>query len=253
MALAALAVTGCAHNDVLVFGTDTKLALDVETGVAQGESPSITIGYKRKEAVWMPLIVNANGSNVIPCAKDSAGRCKGASQNWPMDDAKYRSTLRKYRGDGSIESEQADGYSVFASLGATVKGNASSSNPSAGASVGIAQFFATGNAAVNLTRNEALVTALKIDSAGADAQASAVVAAAGGDPAVLQQVAGVKSEVDQAVDCFTRKGGEAVAAKVKAANAGDPDIDNLTADNVRQNLIVNTRLRSRVTEACKSL
>lgn len=246
------ALAGCAHNDVLVFGTDTKLALDIETGVAQGESPSITIGYKRKEAVWMPLIVNGADTRLKPCAAKN-GVCVDTPPPLPMDDLKYKSTLTGYRADGTKISEQTDAYSVFASLGATVKGNASATNPSAGAAVGIAQFFATGNAAVNITRNEALVTALKIDSAGAEAQANAVAAATGGDPTVTAAAKAVLDEANQAVDCLSRKGSEKVIAQVKTQYPTEPDADGLATEDRMKLLRGNRRLLSRTTEACKAI
>jgi len=178
LALLALAVTGlvgCAHNDVLVFGTDTKMGLDIETAATQGASPSITIGYKRKEAVWMPLVVNGQGSDVAACSPSQVTRtplraaktCRDASSGVARDDILYQSQGP----DG-----ERDAYSVFASLGARIEGDGRDTK----ASMGIAQFFATGGAAINLTRNEALVTALKIESeGGAKAQAEAVRAASG--------------------------------------------------------------------------
>ena len=54
-----LCMSGCStpdHTNTLIFGTNTKVGLDVScetTGV-----PSISVGYKRQEAVWMPLLAN---------------------------------------------------------------------------------------------------------------------------------------------------------------------------------------------------
>src|SRR5437899_4879752 len=66
VAACAFAAAGCTtlrHNDVLIFGTDTKLAVDVSAAPTSGGAPEITIGYKRQEAVWMPLVVNGNSIN----------------------------------------------------------------------------------------------------------------------------------------------------------------------------------------------
>ena len=183
----ALALGGCAHNDVLVFGTDTKVAIDVETAATQGGSPSITIGYKRKEAVWMPLLVNAKDSKIVPCEKDSHGACTpGSGGPWTAEDAKYKSTDTTSQ-NGKTET-RSDAYSVFASIGADIKGGATAETDANGkpktgatAGVGVAQFFATGIAAINLTNNPALVTALKVESSqGAEAQSKAVQSVATG-------------------------------------------------------------------------
>jgi hypothetical protein len=170
ISLALMSLTACAHNDVLVFGTDTKLGVDVETSAAQGASPSVTIGYKRKEAVWMPLFVNGKDSRYALCSKaEDQPKCTIPAGTAPAfsADVKYQST----QPDGS-----KDAYSVFASLGANIQGSAAKPN----ASVGLAQFFATGGAAINISKNAALMTALKVESAqGAEAQADAIVAATG--------------------------------------------------------------------------
>jgi hypothetical protein len=182
-AAAGVSLAGCAHNDVLVFGTDTKFALDVEGSATEGGSPSITVGYKRKEAVWMPLVVNAKDSVIArPCTGNGNRVSCGVAapnngQGWDPDSAKYKSTITTYKDDGITKaSEQTDTYSVFASLGAQFNGSTQGTNLTAGG--GIAQFFATGNAAVNISQNKALVTALKVSDPGSSqAQANAVKAA----------------------------------------------------------------------------
>lgn len=178
-ASAALALAGCAHNDVLVFGTHTQLALDVQSASVQGGSPAITVGYKRTEAVWMPLVVNGKDSSVVgPCTKDPAsGKCRApVGDEWVPEAAKYQSREVIEPTDGKPKVTRSDAYSVFASLGATFNTSAGSSDQAQG---GIAQFFATGNAATSIAENPALVTALKVESGqGAEAQAKAVQAAA---------------------------------------------------------------------------
>jgi hypothetical protein len=177
-ALAAVALTGCAHNDVLVFGTSTTIGLNVQTASTQGAAPSIVLGYEREEAVWMPLLVNARESVLPLCPVGSPNTC--GSGRYPLDQAMYRSTIMDASGQRVV---QTDAYSVFASLGAHFNGRATT-NTGAEAGGGLAQFFATGNAAVNISANEALVTALKVSSAGAsEAQARAVEAASGNETA----------------------------------------------------------------------
>lgn len=173
-ALGAVALTGaCAHNDVLVFGTSTTIGLNVETASTNGAAPSIVLGYEREEAVWMPLLANGRDSNISPCTSNDRTVC--TPSGYPLEDAMYQSTIRDPSGQRVV---QTDSYSVFASLGANFNGRASGANgvESGG---GLAQFFATGNAAVNISQNEALVTALKVGSpASSQAQANAVAAAA---------------------------------------------------------------------------
>lgn len=181
-ALGAVALTGaCAHNDVLVFGTSTTIGLNVETTSPTGAAPSIVLGYEREEAVWMPLIVN--GQNSVPlCEEVVDTRCVDGET--PVANAMYRSEIDQ--GGGRVSR---DAYSVFASLGARFNGGASSQN-GATAGGGLAQFFATGNAALNISANEALMTTLKIESPeGARAQADAVSAAASNGTALSVQSA----------------------------------------------------------------
>lgn len=62
--ICAVVVSGCVlradhpHNDVLLFGTTTKIGVDVEAPVQNAGIPEFTVGYKRKEGVWMPLKPN---------------------------------------------------------------------------------------------------------------------------------------------------------------------------------------------------
>ena len=62
------------HTNVLVFGTNTKLALDLSQDATSGIG--ITLGYKRLEAVWMPLLPNqasktGSGLQPSPCRTGS--------------------------------------------------------------------------------------------------------------------------------------------------------------------------------------
>lgn len=64
--------SGCAlpHSDVMLFGTDSQVALDVSANPEQGNTPHVTIGYKRREFVWMPLLANAIHSKLAPFLRD---------------------------------------------------------------------------------------------------------------------------------------------------------------------------------------
>lgn len=177
-----LTLTGCAsspHNDVLIFGTETTLALDVGASAASGGSPEITVGYKRKEAVWMPLLANAKDAKATP----PAGQL--------------------YKGKGDKPNNE-DAYSVFASFGAQLEGKAG------GAKVGLAQFFATGIAAQKLASNPASVLALTVKSdvqGAADADAVAAVAGDSAGTALGKKILEDElTEVDKVLECMSRKG-----------------------------------------------
>lgn len=193
-ALGAVALTGaCAHNDVLVFGTSTTIGLNVETASTNGAAPSIVLGYEREEAVWMPLLANGRDSNISPCTSNDRTVC--TPSGYPLEDAMYRSEITR---DGRTNR---DAYSVFASLGARFNGSANTNN-GVNAGGGLAQFFATGNAALNISANEALVTALKVENPeGAAAQAAAVRSAAGETVDVNALLAADVSAIDQLETC----------------------------------------------------
>lgn len=53
------------HSDVMVFGTQTSLGVDISTSPEQASIPSFIVGYKRREFVWMPLFINGLDSNLL--------------------------------------------------------------------------------------------------------------------------------------------------------------------------------------------
>lgn len=151
-----LASAGCSstprHSNTLMFGTSTRVALDVSqepTG-----SVGFTLGYKRHEAVWMPLLANKNESgDLIPA--DCAG------QGCPM----FQGTAGN---GGAAGSGAVDTYSVLATFSGSASAAADSpkvpsdgaspeSRPAARAGGGIAQYFATGLAARLLAARGAAV------------------------------------------------------------------------------------------------
>jgi len=140
-AVLALTLSGCAftpHNNVMVFATSTKTAVDVSqepTGTL-----SATIGYKRLEAVWMPLLANqavpGGKSDAVvpaPCAADSNAEMPSGQQSCPM-----------FRG---LEGDKVDTYSVLGTFSGQASGVAGGATPGVEARGQIAQFFATGLAA----------------------------------------------------------------------------------------------------------
>ncbi|SNY58591.1 hypothetical protein SAMN06297280_3442 [Arsukibacterium tuosuense] len=146
MLVFSVAIAGCSsmpeHSNTLVFGTSTKFAIDLSTS-STTQTPELTVGYKRTEAVWLPLLANLKSSNGELIPND----CSGAT-------CLFNST------------ETRDAYSVLASFGAEFggegktnvtpqpsnTGGAPSIDGSSKASGGIAQYFATGLAAQLLAK-----------------------------------------------------------------------------------------------------
>ena len=126
-----LFTTGCAHNNAMFFGTNTAVGLDARADPAAGGTPTVSIGYKRQEAVWMPLMANqANeAGKIVP------GPC--ADQKTTNPDCHFQGT------------EAKDTYSVLASFG-TEAGASAGTGPEA--RLEIAQYFATGWAARQLAK-----------------------------------------------------------------------------------------------------
>lgn len=150
---------GCAqqpHNNVLIFGTDTKFALDVSSSAAQGGAPEVTLGYKRREAVWLPL-----SNNEYECEnKDEEAisyRCDVTATT-----VKFTGASEGINEELGGKEKEEDAYSVFASFGADFGGEADATGSKA--SGGLAQFFATGIAAQRLGANPQVTTALAVKS-----------------------------------------------------------------------------------------
>jgi hypothetical protein len=113
------------HNDVLIFGTNTKVAFDISADPANAGTPSFTLGYKRQELALVPL--KANGTLL------KEGETIGDT-----------AVGRKYIGEDG--TNRKDAYSVFASFG-------SEFSSGTGNKAALSQFFATGIAAQNLGKN----------------------------------------------------------------------------------------------------
>jgi hypothetical protein len=130
---AALLLGGCVqatrHSNTMVFGTNTVFGIDA--GQNPAGVPSVTVGYRRQEAVIMPLVANTrdNGHYQQPC--DITG-----SADLPT--AGVHPCVLVGRKGNSIDT-----YSVLASFGAEFGGNGMQGT----ASGGLAQYFATGLAA----------------------------------------------------------------------------------------------------------
>ena len=167
-AFVASMLSGCqtVTDDKLLFVTDTKVALDV-SGDPTGQS-SFTLGYKRKEAILLPLASGAAGMPTHLCVKSGATLYCEAVADQPNRgshvcvDAKDPSkanavsdnkkllcdTTANVRGNlyaASVDGPRTiDAYSVMASFGLD----------SSFGGAKVAQFIATGIAAQNLTKKE---------------------------------------------------------------------------------------------------
>lgn len=141
-------LSGCAtpkHSNTLIFRrkhTNTKFALDVS--VDSTGQPSITVGYKRQEAVWMPLLANKDKEGTPAECRD-------------IKDCPYL-YIDLYIGK---EDNTQDTYSVLASFGANFSGEATSPT-GAKAGGGLAQYFATGLAARKLAGNNKIAETLSV-------------------------------------------------------------------------------------------
>jgi hypothetical protein len=156
---ASAVLCGCTtpkHTDLLVFGTNTQFGIDVGTNASS--TTSLTIGFKRQEAVLMPLLANGQDSLYAP-------KPASAIQIDP-----------KYLGQDS-PAAKSDTYSVLAVFGATGSADTTST-----AHVGIAQYFATGLAA----RTLAIAGGSLVNTGNGAAEASKVTATAAAklDPAL---------------------------------------------------------------------
>ena len=141
LGISAIILAGCGtpkHTNTLLFVTSTKFALDASaspTGI-----PNVTVGYKREEGVWMPLLANQASGVPATCTASTPG-CV-------------------FQGKEDADGGKTDTYSVLASFGATFGGGADTTTPASGApsatakaTGGLAQFFATGIAAQKLAES----------------------------------------------------------------------------------------------------
>lgn len=158
---AGLAGCGTAGNQVLVFGTDTKVALDV-SGDPTGQ-PSFTLGYKRREAVWLPLAAGHSMTHRCIVGLDENLACTATDQlilathicvmppvgtppNATVGDKQMlclSSVVLAAEFVAKKNGNQEDAYSIITNFGLE----------SSGSGAKIAQYLATGFAARTLAEN----------------------------------------------------------------------------------------------------
>lgn len=190
------------HTNTLVFGTTTRLALDVSQDPTA--SVGVTLGYKRQEAVWMPLLPNQPVSN--PQAQDSKLQpitC-GNRTRTEYDVPKSVQETECEMFIGTDKDRNRDTYSVLASFGANAGGSAQSGSVNGNGQ--IAQYFATG-----------LAARLLAQSGGAG-----LVNTSGPSPQATVQAELAKSRLEQLLGKLSKDGISVDAAQVTAAFAKAP-------------------------------
>lgn len=224
VALAAL--TGCAmprHQDAVFFGTDTKVAFDVGVQPENGNTPSLTLGYKRREFVYMPLaeygpapqlgvieavlagdfIRDGKASDDPLAPSTSTYDQSGASiETKPGVDADGNPIGNRHKYVGEADDQKKDSYSVFATFGGNFNGGTE------GGGANIKQVFATGIAAqIASTRGEEFVSNAAAEAskqkAVADAKKAELEAKrleAAYSPAAFSKREELKLKIDQLSD-----------------------------------------------------
>lgn len=228
------------HNDVLIFGTTTKLGVDVSAPVQNGAVPEFTLGYKRLEAVWMPLKPQAETNTVTETVTLPGGQTgrearikphtrtlttaqvvqRGDVPNHDLVRDKYVSLSSGVSPEKGGRALELDTYSVFASLGA--KGGLGFNS----ASGNLAQFFATGIAAQRLGTNPSINEALNAKAPEAAAKQAAAESAtvkalldAGATPEDASRLASTTDATRTLVDAEVLK----ATGCVQAWNGTPPD------------------------------
>lgn len=206
-ALISMLLVGCEtprHSNTLIFGTSTKVAIDAsqEPSGALG----LTLGYKRNEAVWMPLIANeANAENKLVPQKCAVGNA---------DCLKFQGETGT--GGGAASTGAKDTYSVLA----TFSGNVATTAQNPQAKGAVAQYFATGIAARLLAEKGG--AALVNTAAPPAAESAAAVAAAQGitkkADAVVIKVSKTTGEIN--AQTLTTLLGKAPASEIDETNMG---------------------------------
>lgn len=200
-ALAALPLLGgCVqatrHSNTMVFGTNTTVGVKIGTDAMQ--IPAVEIGYNRQEAVIMPLLANTAEregarNKLSPCQPniEAIEYMKDPAQGKPAVVTRFRPSASSNGSTSTFKADPCqfvglradnnglyvqDSYSVLASFGAEISGNATKQE----AAVGLAQYFATGVAAQLLaaTGGAAVVSVGKAAEKSAESPGKAPAAAA---------------------------------------------------------------------------
>ena len=149
-------LTGCWENSLLdrslIFSTHTTLGLEIAVSPAETSSPAkIIIGYKRAEGVINPVY---HSKGITRAGKEETTTSNGVKKTITTEDgtARYRS----------------EAYSVIAKIHGEVGATAADT---AQGTMGVAQWFATGEAAKILARQPGIAAAVSGNSKIAEAEA----------------------------------------------------------------------------------
>jgi hypothetical protein len=204
----AFAPLGCAtppHSNTLLFATNTLVALDVSAN-ATSAAPNITLGYKRQEMAWVPLLANASGPGrerqPATCPTESPYPCVFVGR----------------------EGNSIDAYSVLATFAGdtAASGSGGTGNASTNARGSIAQFFATGIAARILAERGG---AQLVNSGSASPPAAEIIASV---------QATERNDEQKLNDYFARAGADTFPSRLATLVDGMPATDAGTAGNLKQ-------------------
>ena len=205
MPLGLALLSACAtpkHTNTLIFGTNTKIAIDVSQDPVG--TVGLTIGYRRQEAVWMPLLANQGaGYQPSSCSSEACVSFAGSTGT-----------------GGAAGAGARDTYSVLATLSGQTSGQAGGGNTSVKAGGAIAQVFATGFAArfLAVTGGAALV------NTNSDPTTAATASALNGEATILNKVR--TKQISVLLTCVAGSADQVDAAKltglVDKASALDP-------------------------------
>lgn len=143
---------GCAtptHTNALIFGTNTKVALDISSGSTG--TMGLTLGFSRQEAVFMPLMANRydqESGKLVPA------ECPSKVTAQPVEETAGQTPSPQNPSDcpslfmGKQGEIRRDAYSVLASFGGELAGT--SEQPRLDAKGFVRSYFATGVAAQTL-------------------------------------------------------------------------------------------------------
>lgn len=153
-----------AHNNTLIFAVKRDFGAAVSTPSAADPDVSVTLGYKERQAAWVPLWANkrtgglgTRSKDVIDCDVTVKTASHGVvNSSTTIADVSTCKRGPKFVGDGTPNdghangNESNDAYSTFASFGGNVKAG---KDEGASGQMALASFFATGVAAQYLSKN----------------------------------------------------------------------------------------------------
>lgn len=217
--VAALSLGGCMqmtrHSNTLVFGTNTSFGVTV--GADATSTPSISVGFKRQEAVVMPLVANVKEENGIqvPCVVGPANVRQAGLVEGDGTAALVSAHTHPCLLVGRDESGSLDAYSVLASFGTKYDAR------TGGVGGSIAQYFATGVAAQRLASSggAAVATGEAARTSADPANARLRTALEEANAGELARAATRKSIVDELAVAVAALAPAALDAKITAVDA----------------------------------